>query len=259
MSTSTIVPPSVRDQRVNVPVESTAALADSADSAWKPLYRLGAVAALTSVAIIAIAAIMFPFNPIPTTIEGWFTLYHNNALLGLFAADLMMLVSYVLIGLIYFALYGALRRVNQPFMALATILVFVGMAAYYAANPAFSMLTLSNQYDAATSAAERTAILGAGHAVIANWTGTAFDAAYFLSAIAAIIVSVVMLRSHIFGKVTAYAGLAVGILALVPATAGIVSSIFSFASLIPTVIWFVLLARRFFQLGSAPVGSVPGQ
>src|SRR6185437_7052087 len=217
--------------------------------AWRPLYWIAAAAALLSVAFIFIAGIVYAISPPPTSIEGWFRLYHENWLLGLLAGDLMMLASYVLMGLIYFALYGALRRVNQPFTALATALAFVGMAAYYTANPAFSMLSLSNQYAAATSAAERAALLGAGQAVITNWTGTAFDAAYFLSAIALLIVSVVMLHGNVFSKWTAYAGLAVGVLTLVPATAGTVGVVFSFVSLLPTVAWFLLIAWRFFQLG----------
>lgn len=243
MSTSITESPRARDQRIITPV------AGQADEAWRPLYWIAAAAALLSVAFIFIAGIVYAISPPPTTIAGWFRLYHENWLLGLLAGDLMMLASYVLMGLIYFALYGALRRVNQPFMALATALAFVGMAAYYTANPAFSMLSLSNQYAAATSATERAALLGAGQAMITNWTGTAFDAAYFLSAIALLIVSVVMLRSTVFSKWTAYAGLAVGVLTLVPATAGTVGVVFSFVSLIPTVIWFLLIAWRFFQLG----------
>lgn len=243
MSTSITESPRALDQRIATPT------AGEADRAWKPLYWIAAAAALLSVAFIFIAGIVYAISPPPTTIEGWFRLYHENWLLGLLAGDLMMLASYVLMGLIYFALYGALRRVNQPFMALATALAFVGMAAYYTANPAFSMLSLSNQYAAATSAAERATLLGAGQAMITNWTGTAFDAAYLLSAIALLVVSVVMLRSTVFSKWTAYAGLAIGVLTLVPATAGTVGVVFSFVSLIPTVIWFLLIAWRFFQLG----------
>ncbi|HEX6542797.1 MAG TPA: hypothetical protein VF040_13660 [Ktedonobacterales bacterium] len=251
MGTSTIESRPVSDQRLREPAAEMAAV-----DAWKPLYLMAAGAALLSIALIAVAAVVYPFNPIPTTIEGWFSLYRDNWLLGLIAADLVMLVSYVLIGLIYFALYGALRRVNQPFMALATALEFVGMAAYFAANPAFSLLTLSNQYATATTGTERGALLAAGQAVIANWTGTAFNVAYFLSAIAAIIVSVVMLRGNVFGKPTAYTGLAMGVLTLVPASAGMVGAIVSFVALVPTVIWFILLARRFFQLGGASQRSV---
>jgi hypothetical protein len=245
MSTSVIESHLTRDQRVSdLAVEQ-------ADDAWKPLYRMAAVAALISVAFIVIAIIVFAINPPPTTITGWFTLFHNNWLLGLLDADLMMLASYVLMGLIYVALYGALRRPNLPFMALGVIFAILGIAAYFASNPAFSMLSLSNQYAAATTDAERTSLQGAGQAIIANWTGSAFDVAYFLSAVAAIIVAVVMLQSNVFGKVTAYAGLAMGILSLVPATAGMVGVVFSLVTLVPTVIWFILIARRFFQLGSA--------
>lgn len=252
MSTSTIASPSARDQRLNVPDES-AALAT--ENAWKLLYRIGAVAALTSVAFIAIAAIVLTFSQPPTTVTGWFALYHENWLLGLLAADLLMLASYILIGLITFALYGALRRVNQPFMALATIFTFVGMAAYFASNPAFAMLSLSNQYDAATTDAERTALLGAGQALIANWTGTAFDVAYFLGGVTVIIIAVIMLQSSVFSKATAYTGLLLGVLTLVPASAGMLGVVFSLVALIPTVVWYILLAWRFFQLGNAPVGG----
>ena len=250
MTTPTLESLPAREQRAQTSVDDTTA------EAWKPLYRIAAVAALLSVAFIVIAGIVFAINPPPTTIAGWFKLYHDNWLVGLLDGDLMMLASYILMGLIYFALYGALRRVNQPFMALATALAFVGMAAYYTANPAFSMLSLSNQYAAATSATERTALLGAGQAVITNWTGSAFDAAYFLSAIAVLIVSVVMLRSTIFSRWTAYAGLAIGVLTLVPATAGTVGVVFSFVSLLPTIVWFLLIAWRFFQLGGTPVKRV---
>ncbi len=246
MRTSVVESAPARGQRVNIAAGQT-----DADAAWKSLYRIAAVVALLSVAFIVVAGIVLAVNPIPTTMVGWFDLFNQSWLRGLFAADLMMLVSYVLLGVIYLALYGALRHVNQPFMALATAFAFVGMVAYIVANPAFSMLSLSHQYGAATTDAERTALLGAGQAIIANWTGTAFNVAYFLGAVFAITVSIIMLRSHVFGKATAYAGLALGVLTLVPASAGTVGLVLSLLALVPTVIWYILLARRFFQLGGA--------
>ncbi len=233
------------NQRVNVPGTG------QADAAWKPLYRIAAVVALMSVVFIVIAGIVLVVNPIPTTMVGWFNLFNQSWLRGLLAADLMMLASYVLLGVIYLALYGALRRVNQPFMALATAFAFVGMVAYIAANPAFSMLSLSHRYADATTNAERTSLLGAGQAIIANWTGASFNVAYFMGAVFAIIVSVVMLRSNVFSKATGYAGLAMGVLTLVPASAGMVGIVFSLVALVPTMIWYILIARRFFQLGGA--------
>ena len=244
MSTSVIEPAAAIGQRANAPVS------EQADAAWKPLYRIAAVVALLSVAFIIVAGVVLVINPIPTTMVGWFNLFNQSWLRGLFAADLMMLASYVLLGVIYVALYGALRHVNQPFMALGTAFAFVGMVAYIAANPAFSMLSLSHQYADATTDAERTALMGAGQAIIANWTGTAFNVAYFLGALFAIIVSIVMLRSKVFSKATGYAGLAMGVLTLVPASAGTVGIVFSLLALVPTMIWYVLLARRFFKFGS---------
>lgn len=241
--------PSSRSQFSPAPVTA------GPEDAWRPLYHLGAVVALLSVALIFIAAIVFAFSQPPTTVTGWFELYHKNWLLGLFAGDLIMLAINLVLGVIYIALYGALRHANQPFMMLATALGFLAIAAYFASNPAFSMLSLSNQYAAATTDAERTALLGAGQVVIAGWTGSAFNIAYLLAAVVALIISLVMLRSHVFGKPTAYAGLAMGVLTLVPATAGTAGIVFSMLALVPTVVWLVLIARRLFTLASAPEGS----
>ena len=94
------------------------------------------------------------------------------------------------------------------------------------------------------------ALLGAGQAVIANWTGTAFNVAYFIGALSRLSF-LVMLRSNVFGKATGCAGLAMGVLALVPASAGTVGVVFSLLALVPTLIWYILLAWRFFQLGGA--------
>ncbi len=245
MSTSVIESTPARNGRVKVPAT------EQTGTAWILLYRIAAVAALLSVVLIVVAGAVLVLNPIPSTMVGWFSLFNQSWLRGLLAADLMMLACYVLLGVIYVALYGALRRVNQPFMALGTAFAFVGMVAYIAANPAFSMLSLSHQYADATTDAQRAALLGAGQAIIANWTGTAFNVAYFIGALFAIIVSIVMLRSNVFSKATGFAGLAMGVLTLVPASAGTIGIVFSLLALVPTMIWYILLAGRFFQLGGA--------
>lgn len=58
-----------------------------------------------------------------------------------------------------------------------------------------------------------------------------------------------MLRSTLFSKGTAWVGLVMGVLSLVPASAGTVGLFFAFGSLAPIVIWLILIARRLFQLG----------
>jgi hypothetical protein len=232
-----------------------AAVAERVEPTWKSLYRAAGAAALLSIVFTFLAVIVFIANPPPTTITAWFALFQRNGLLGLMNLDLLMLVDYVLMGVIYVALYGALHRGHEPVMALATICGLVSIVTYIASNTGFNLLVLSGQYAAATTEAQRAAIRAAGQAMLAIWQGTAYDVSYVLGGVAALLVAAVMLRSHVFGRVTAYVGLALGVLMLVPATAGTIGLYMSLISLVPTVIWLALLAWRFFQLASARVAS----
>ena len=60
-----------------------------------------------------------------------------------------------------------------------------------------------------------------------------------------------MLRSGIFGKLTAWVAIVLGVLSLLPPTAGMPGMIFALASLIPLEIWAILVARRLLQFASA--------
>ena len=125
----------------------------------------------------------------------------------------------------------------------------MGIAAYYASNTAFEMLYLSNQYAAAATEAERATFLAAGEAALAAYRGTAFDAYYVLNDIILLVIAAVMLRSHIFSRATAYSGLIAGALMVVPSSAGTLGMYMALASLLPWLVFSVLVARRLFQLG----------
>jgi hypothetical protein len=191
---------------------------------------------------------------------GWFTLFHDNALVGLLDMDLLLVVDYLLLIGIFSALWASLRRANESLIAIALILQLVGTATYLASTVAFEMLTLSNQYATATTEAERSIFLAAGQAMLATWQGTAFDVSYVLSALAVLTVSAVMLRSHhLFSKTTGYAGLSAGVLALVPPTAGTVGLILSIVSLVPMVIWLALIAQRLLRSGPLERDPLPSK
>jgi hypothetical protein len=121
------------------------------ESAWTPLYRIGAVAALIVVLFYVIQIIVFVVSPPPNTVISYFTLFHKNALLGLLDLDLLSIVDYALFVPLFLALYIALRRVSPSFMVIATALALIGIATYFASNTAFEMLSLGNQYAAATT------------------------------------------------------------------------------------------------------------
>src|SRR4051812_27474063 len=126
---------------------------------WKPLYIVGAVAALIEIAIIVIQAPILILYPQPTTVTGHFTQFQGNMLLGLLDLDLMLILAQVCSVLVLLALYAALRRASPSLMTIALTLSLFGIGLFLAVNPTFSMLYLSDQYAAATTDAQRVAFL----------------------------------------------------------------------------------------------------
>jgi hypothetical protein len=250
MKTSNTGSPSASHQRMD---ESHSTIADSA---WKPLYRVGAAAALIVVVLFLIEIIGFiAWGTAPSTTIGWFTLFQNNRLRGLFDLFLLDVVYLAFFVPLFLALYAALRRASQSFMAIALTLGLVGIAVYFASNPAFEMLSLSNQYAAATTDAQRSLIEASGLAMLAVVNGTGFYMAFILVSLAGLIISAVMLRSNIFSKVTASVGILANALSLadyfrlafVPAAGAILLII----SGVLLVIWLILIARRLFMLAQS--------
>ena len=223
----------------------------SPDLGWKNLYRVGGVAALVMLILMVVQIVVYTIWPPPDTAEGYFTLFQNNWFLGLLSLDLLYIIDSVLLILIYLALYAVLRRAGQTSMLIAVVLGIVGVAAYFASNTAFEMLSLSNQYAAAVTEAQRATLLTAGKVMLETYKGTAFDIYYVLNTIVLFIVSPIMLRSKLFSGKTAYLGLLAGVLMLIPSSAGTIGIYFSLASLVPWAVWLVLIARRLFRFGRA--------
>lgn len=233
--------------------------AETTDSAWKGLYKVGGAAALIVTVLLTIEIIVFTAYPLPSTVIGYFTLFQSNRLLGLLDLYLLEILAYALFVPMFLAIYVALRRANESYMALATTLAIIGIAVFFATNNPFSMLSLSDQYAAATTDAQRSLFLAAGQAILANTNQRAvegFNMGLLLVSVAGLIVSAVMLRSNIFSKVTAYVGIlanAISLaeyfrLAFVPA-AVLLLLIIATASGLLLLIWYILIARRLFQLG----------
>ena len=239
-------------------------------SDWKSLYKVGGLAAL-------IAGILFRRNlsaeiglfvepPPPVTVSSWFALLQSNRPLGLTYLNIFDLVNYALVGLMFLALYVVLRRANKSFMAIAAALGLVGIAVYMASNTAFSMLSLSDQYVAAASDAQRTTLLAAGQAMLATnrfsspgaHPGTGGYVSLLLIAVAGMITSVVMLRSDVFSRVTAFVGILASAFdlayciayAFVPTVdSELLAVLFIPAAGLFLMIWHILIGRRLYQLG----------
>lgn len=218
---------------------------------WRSLYLAGAIAGIAMLVIMAAQIAIFVAAPPPTTVEGFFALFQNDWLLGLLSMDLLYLVNNAVMVLIYLAIYMVLRRYAETAMLISLVLALVGITAYYASNTAFEMLGLSQQYAAAVTEAQRTALMGAGEAALAIYRGTAFDSYYILNAAALLIFAFVMLRSPEFPRAAAVLAIVSGIFMIIPSTAGTIGLVFSLLSLIPWAAFLVFAIRVFLRLARA--------
>lgn len=240
------------------------------DTRYKGLYTIGGAAAL-------VAALVFRRNlgpevslvsghmP-PDTALGWFTLLQENRLLGLALLNVFDIVDYALLGLVFIALYVSLKRDHETKALIAAVLGITGVAVYFASNTAFSLLSLSDQYAADTTEAGRSALLGAGQAVLAAYNpgtpyqGTGIYLSFFLVAAAGLLISMAMLQSTVFGRKTAYVGLlASGLdlgyclaVLLVPGAALEVIGMLLVASAgLLLMVWHILIGLRLLQMGNS--------
>ena len=203
---------------------------ETADAAWKGFYRVGAVATLITLALFLIGISGIISVGLQSTLtNGWFTQLQNNWLVVLFklnvgfsgvqqdllnTLNLLDTVIMILLGIVFLALYGLLKRASKIWALIAAFLPFIGI-------PIFLI----------TATAGRSNLLIGG-----------------------LIISAVMLRRNIFSKVTAYVGLMASTLLFFAgdiATA-IFSSSSVIAAFIAVgymlwIIWLLLLARKLFQ------------
>lgn len=216
---------------------------------WAMLFRVAAVSAFVTVAITLVQIIVFAvappptFQPTPAATSAIFDLLRSSPVLGLVELDGLMLLDYVLIAVVFVALYGALRHAQPGLALLGLALALIGITAYFSVNPAASMLALAGQQPVASTVA-------AGQAVLANFQGSGFIVHYLLLGIAGLLISAAMLRGPVFSRTTAIAGMLQGAMMLVPSTFGTVGLIFALASLAPFVVWFVLIGLRLLRLAS---------
>jgi hypothetical protein len=228
------------------------------DSKWASLYRICGVAALVAGIVfrrnIAAEIILFAGQTPPNTVADWFTLLQNNSLLGVSLLNIFDVVNYALVGIMFLGLYVTLKQTNRDFMALAATLGLVGTAVYLASNTAFSMLSLSNQYATTATETEKTTFLAAGQTLLAMGQSTGVYTSLLLVAVAGFITSVVMLKSKVFGKVTAYVGILAGALDLIYCVTTFafmpeLDALFLASAGLCLMIWHILAGRKLYQLG----------
>jgi hypothetical protein len=211
---------------------------------FRPLYRAAHFLSLAMLLIIPLQIAVFVIAPPPDTVAGFFELYRQSPFLGLLSLDFLYLFNNVIISIIYLALFVLLFREKPVTVILALMLGLIGIACYFPSNPAFEMLTLSNQYFQALPA-QQSLYLAAGEALMAGYCGTSFDVYYVLSTICLLLFAFALIKSSRFKKSVGWWGLASGFFMIIPSSAGVLGMIFSLLSLIPWMVFVVLLMINF--------------
>lgn len=224
---------------------------------WLKLYRFGAIAAFL-IALLMFGEILvyalIPNTDSPTEI---FELFRVSAFAGLLFFDLIGMISYLLFIPFIISLYLILKNSNQAMMSIGTILFFVGITIFFANNHGFSVLSLSRQYDVASTHEEKTMLLSACKTMITLFDVNAFMVSYVIVSLAWSIMSFVMIKSRSFRRNTAYFGLLAGLSGLM---AEIIENSFNqfltlaialyFFAIVFLIIWLLLSGSALYRLSS---------
>ncbi len=224
----------------------------------KSIYFIGSISAILQLAaILGYTAALGILGPKLTGAAEYFAAYQNSSLEMVLRGDFLLLI---LIGLYlgtFPALYITLRRISPVYAALATLFTIIAVTLTFAGEATFAMLHLAEQYAAATSETIQAQLIAAGEAVVAAgmWNSSAAYMSGILLQGSGVMISVIMLRSEDFSKVTAFAGLfgnGVDLIQhIIHPFAPEVSATLTMVMGLGYFIWFPMLAWDFFQLAKA--------
>jgi hypothetical protein len=224
---------------------------------WRSLYKIDGVATLILLIYSLVTMIiMVVLGPPPETVKEMFAVLQANEFMGLLRLDLLTVICMPLYYLLFLGFYVALMATDHAHAAVAALLGCAGVTLFLATPSVLSLVPLSDGFANATTEVEKLRFLAAAEALLASdmWHGMGAMVGGTLVQIIMTLVSIVMLRSERFGSWTAYVGVVTHGLDLAHILMG-----FFFAQLEGVLmavagplylIWFPLLARDFFRLGS---------
>jgi hypothetical protein len=224
--------------------------ATTIDPRWKDLYRLAGIAAVISEIIILLGFVTYfiwPFSPGVKPVEEILSFLQTDRLGGLISLDIFLFVGNLFSLMLFLAFYVSLKEVNESYALIAVALGLIGLVLLIPSRPISELFTLSRLYSAAASEADKARYLAASETFLALFNGTNWFMNTLLGGISLLINSLLMLRSTRYSKVTAYVGIFTNAVVCGFFLPGI-GIFLLFLSLPGYMVWYFLLARRFFQL-----------
>ena len=226
-------------------------LVNEVDPNGKLLYRIGGISAI--VFVIAYFAIIVLYVPVgkPSGAEAWLVSMARNTSTWWAILALSVLTDFLLIP-IALALYSVLKGIykNAILAALVLIGLFVILDLALTWTNYAALIAISSSYAAAANDTQKTIFITA-----AIYPSSVVDSNILFVynsltlAIGIFLTGLVMLKG-IFSKLTAYLGLATGILGIVAVAGsffGVLSAMIILVSIL-TMLWVFLVGLRLYRL-----------
>ena len=222
------------------------------DPSWRSLYRAGSVSAILFVVFVLVAIVLVVVAPPPLNADGATTLQYIASHKVLYIIEqILWLAPSVFALVVYLALYPALKHLNKSYAALGAIVGsaawMLGLAIPTTGGGAPVLVPLSDNYMAATTAAQHTTFATAAEVFIAQNNIT--TAVGILAPVGMLILSLVMLKG-VFPKGIAYLGIVAGTLGIVSEALRPIIGIgyLAYGLLLP--FWFLAVGWQLYRLGS---------
>jgi Domain of unknown function (DUF4386) len=224
------------------------------DPSWRGLYKAGGVSGVLVGVLYIVATVLVFIMPQPPSSGGAATLQYIASNRSGYILELVLYVGpSVLAMVVFLALFLALKHLNKSYAALGAIIGIASEVIALALNsspPSLNggLVYLSDQYVAATTAAQRAAEATAAEGLIA--VSNAVNGAGILTALGILVLSLVMLKG-VFPKGVAYLGIVTGALGIASEALRdmIGPGYFVYGLLLP--LWFLAVGWKLYRLGTS--------
>ncbi len=234
--------------------KSSATAVAAPDPSWRGLYRAGSIAALLFFALTVVDTVLTYLTPQPPSAGGAGTLGGGAATLQFIAdhkaayvLNMVLFLGPTLLTLIVFpALYAALKHLNQSLAAIGALLgIAADISFLIPFSLVFSLVPLSGDYVAASTAAHRAIVATIADGVIAQVNAVSVGGILF--ALAVLLISLAMLKG-VFHKGVAYLGIATGVVGIVcESLRPILGAWYGIYGVM--LIWLLAVGWKLFRLG----------
>lgn len=147
-------------------------------------------------------------NAIPEAAIDRFNQLQTNPWLGLYYLDVLNMVTSILMIPVFLSMVMIQRKTNKGILYLSMFVFIIGTTIFINNNAGLAMLGLSKKYMTAL-ASQKDFIIAAGESLLIKGAHGSMGAfiGFVLSMVATMLMSISMIQSNIFGKITGWIGL----------------------------------------------------